>query len=257
MNARIARGLAAAVGALAVAGAALVAAPVASANGTLSITPAAGTGETAMAVTTTGGCASPNATHYVVTLSGTGVTGDITLNGLQPLSAIPAAGSQTTPMSVPVASNLDMAQAAYSYDQAGDDTSVKIPTGVYSVKFVCRAGADPKPITVYEGSLTLRQTKAGIVFEEGAKPTAVTNTAKPKISGQGKVGATLKATPGTWDPAPDATTFTWKVGTKTVGTGASYKVKAADKGKTITVTVTATKDGYNPGKASATIKIAK
>jgi len=257
MNARIARGLAAAVGALAVAGAALAAAPVASANGTLSITPAAGTGETAMAVTTTGGCASPNATHYVVTLSGTGVTGDITLNGLQPLSAIPASGSQTTPMSVPVASNLDMAQAAYSYDQAGDDTSVKIPTGVYSVKFVCRAGGDPKPITVYEGSLTLRQTKAGIVFEEGAKPISVTNTVKPKITGQGKVGATLKASTGTWNPAPDATTYAWKVGTKTVGTGASYKVKASDRGKTISVTVTATKDGYNPGKASATIKIAK
>jgi hypothetical protein len=257
MNARIARGLAAAVGALAVAGAALVAAPVASANGTLSITPAAGTGETAMAVTTTGGCASPNATHYVVTLSGTGVTGDITLNGLQPLSAIPALGSQTTPMSVPVASNLDMAQAAYSYDQAGDDTSVKIPTGVYSVKFVCRAGGDPKPITVYEGSLTLRQTAAGIVFEEGSKSITVTNTAKPKISGQGKVGATLKATTGTWDPAPDATTFTWKVGKETVGTGPSYKVKAGDRGKTISVTVTATKDGYNPGKASATIKIAR
>lgn len=257
MNSRITRGLTAAVGALAVAGAVLVAAPAASAQGTLSITPTTGTGESALAVTTTGGCASPTATHYVVTLSGAGVTGDITLNGLQPLSAIPAAGSQTTPMSVPVANNLEMAQAAYSYDTAGDDTSVKIPTGVYTIKFVCRAGGDPKPITVYEGSLTLRQTTAGIVFEEGAKPTSVTNTVKPKITGTAKVGATLKASAGTWDPAPEATTFTWRVGTKTVGTGASYKVKASDKGKTISVTVTATRDGYNPGKASATIKIAK
>lgn len=105
--------------------------------------------------------------------------------------------------------------------------------------------------------MTLRQTKAGIVFEEGAKPTAVTNTVKPKITGTAKVGATLKASAGTWDPAPEATTFTWRVGTKTVGTGASYKVKASDRGKTISVTVTATRDGYNPGKASATIKIAK
>ena len=257
MNSRITRGLTAAVGALAVAGAALVAAPVASANGTLSITPATGTGESALAVTTTGGCASPNATHYVVTLSGTGVTGDITLNGLQQLSAIPADGSQTTPMSVPVANSLDMAQAAYSYDTAGDDTSVKIPTGVYTVKFVCRAGGDPTPITVYEGSLTLRQTQAGIVFEEGAKPIAVANTVKPKITGQGRVGATLKASAGTWDPVPDATTYTWRVGSKAVGTGASYKVKASDRGKTISVTVRATKDGYNPGQASATIKIAK
>ena len=85
----------------------------------------------------------------------------------------------------------------------------------------------------------------------------MTNTAKPKITGQAKVGGTLKASAGTWNPAPDATTYTWRVGTKAVGTGASYKVKASDRGKTISVTVTATKDGYNPGKASATIKIAK
>lgn len=248
MNSRITRGFAAAVGALAVAGAALVAAPAASANGTLSITPTAGSGETAFAVTTTGGCASSSATHYSIKLAGSGLTEEITLNGVQPLSTIPALGSQTAPMSVPVAYTLDIAQEAYGS---------AIPTGVYDLKFICRAATVPNPITVYTGKITIRQIAGGMAFEEGAKPTAVTNKAKPKITGQGKVGATLKVSAGSWDPAPDATTYAWKVGSKTVGTGSSYKVKASDRGKTISVTVTATKDGYAPGKASATIKIAK
>ena len=102
MTTRITRGLMVAVGALAVAGAALVAAPAASANGTLSITPSTGDAETALAVTTTGGCASANATHYIIKLAGGSLTEEITMNGLQPLSAIGATGAQTTPMTIPV-----------------------------------------------------------------------------------------------------------------------------------------------------------
>ncbi len=248
MTTRITRGLMVAVGALAVAGAALVAAPAASANGTLSITPVSGSGSTALAVTTSGGCASPNATHYVIKLTGGSLTEDITLNGVQSLSAIPAVGSGTTPMSVPVAYTLDMAQENYGS---------AIPTGVYDLSFICRAATVSAPITTYTSKITIRQIAGGVVFEEGAKPTSVTNTVKPKITGQGKAGATLKVSTGTWDPTPDSTSIAWKIGKKTVGTSATYKVKPADKGKTITAVVTATKDGYGNGTASATIKIAK
>lgn len=247
MNARISRGLVAAVGALAVAGAALVAAPAALANGTLSITPASGSGETAMAVTTTGGCASATATHYVITLSGGALTETINLGGLQPLSAIPATGTQTTPMTIAVPYTFDMAQEAYG--------SV-IPTGVYDVNVVCRAGTVFQSITVFAGKVTIRQVAGGILFEDGAKSTTVTNSTKPKVTGKARVGATLRVNTGAWSPTPDATTVTWRVGTKTVGTGVTYKVKVSDKGKTLIAVVKATKAGYLDGTASASIKIA-
>jgi len=64
-------------------------------------------------------------------------------------------------------------------------------------------------------------------------------------------------TQGTWAPKPDRTTVVWRIGKKTVGTGAAYKVKRGDRGKTITAVVTATKSGLLPGTASATIRIAK
>lgn len=248
MKTRIARGLGVAVGALAVAGAALAVAPVASANGTLSLTPATGSGETALFVTTSGGCANASATHYAIKLAGGSLTEEIALNGVQPLSAIPALGSGTTPMSVPVAYTINMAQENYGS---------AIPTGVYDLKFICRAATSAQAITTYAGKITIRQIAGGVAFEEGAKPTAVTNKTKPKITGQAKAGATLRASTGTWEPTPDSTSVSWRIGKKTVGTGTSYKVKPGDRGKTIVAVVTASKDGYGNGTASASVKVAK
>jgi hypothetical protein len=248
MSTHIMRGLAAAVSALAVAGAALVAPPAASANGTLSITPQQGSGDSALSVSTSGGCASASATHYSIKLSGGRLTEDISMNGVQLLSAIPAVGSQTTAMSVPV---------AYTFAMAQENYGSAIPTGVYDLRFICRSQASPAPITVYTTKVTIRQISGGLTFAEGAQPTAVVNKAKPKISGKGSVGATLRVSTGTWEPKPDRTTVQWRIGKKTIGTGATYKVKKGDRGKTITAVVTATKAGLTPGTASAKIKIAK
>lgn len=242
------RGLAAGVGVLAVAGAALVAAPAASANGTLSITPQSGSGDTALSVTTTGGCASPNATHYLVRLSGGGLTEDINMNGLQPLSAIGAVGTQTTAMTAPVAYTINMAQENYGS---------AIPTGVYDLTFVCRAALVPQAITTYSSKITIEQIAGGVTFTEGAKDLPVNVVKAPKVSGKAKVGATLKVTKGKWSPKPSSIKATWKIGKKTVGKGFSYKVKSADRGKKITVTVTASKPGYVAADWIKTIKVAK
>ena len=51
--------------------------------------------------------------------------------------------------------------------------------------------------------------------------------------------------------------MTWKIGKKTVGTGFSYKVKPGDRGKTIKVTVTASKKGYVAADWIKSIKVAK
>lgn len=235
MTTRITRGLVVAVGALAVAGAALVAAPAASANGTLSITPATGSGETALSVTTSGGCASANATHYVIKLSGGSLTEEITMNGVQPLSAIPALGSGTTPMSVPVAYTINMAQENYGS---------AIPTGVYDLKFICRAATVLTPITTYTSKITIEQLAGGVAFTEGAKDLPVKPVTAPKVTGKPQVGATLRVSKGTWSPSDATVKATWKIGKKTVGNGFSYRVKSGDRGKTITVTVTASKPGF-------------
>lgn len=248
MNSRIARGLVVAAGALAVAGAALVAAPAASANGTLSITPQTGSGETAISVTTTGGCASPNATHYVIKLAGGSLTEEITMNGLQPLSAIPASGAGTIPMSVPVAYSFDIAQEAYGS---------AIPTGVYDLKFICRAATVPSPITTYTTKVTIEQLAGGVAFTEGAKELPVTAVTAPKVTGKATVGATLRVSKGTWSPSDATVRATWKIGTKTVGSGFSYKVKAGDRGKTIRVTVTASKSGFTSATWTRSVKVAR
>jgi hypothetical protein len=68
----------------------------------------------------------------------------------------------------------------------------------------------------------------------------------PAITGPAKVGSTLTAVPGTWGPAPVALTYQWKAnGVAIAGaTAATYKLGAAQAGKTITVTVTGRKTGY-------------
>ena len=248
MNSRIARGLTVAVGALAVAGAALVAAPAASANGTLGITPQTGSGESALSVTTAGGCASPNATHYTVTLSGGSLTETINMNGVQPLAAIGAVGTQTTAMTAPVAYTIDMAQENYGS---------AIPTGVYDLNFNCRAALVPQAITVYTTKITIEQIAGGVAFTEGAKQLGVKNVTKPRVTGKAQVGATIKVSKGTWEPSDVTVKATWKIGKKTVSNGFSYKVKKSDRGKTIRVTVTASKQGFKPSTWIQTVRVAR
>jgi predicted RNA-binding protein with TRAM domain len=67
----------------------------------------------------------------------------------------------------------------------------------------------------------------------------------PTISGTATFGQTLTAVTGTWSNSP-AFTFQWRRSgsTTVIGTAARYTLGAADIGKTLTVTVTATKTGF-------------
>ncbi|MFT4231526.1 MAG: hypothetical protein QM606_01940 [Leucobacter sp.] len=71
-------------------------------------------------------------------------------------------------------------------------------------------------------------------------------SASPKISGSAVVGSTLKASAGSWKPAGVKHSYQWKRGGKAIvgATGASYRLRAADGGKKITVTVTGSLAGY-------------
>ncbi|GAA2239335.1 hypothetical protein GCM10010401_09710 [Rarobacter faecitabidus] len=85
-----------------------------------------------------------------------------------------------------------------------------------------------------------------------APGSALKSTKAPSISGTAKVGKTLKAGKGTWLPAATKVTYQWKRNGKAIkgATKAAYKLKKADAGKKITVTVTASRSGYK--KASKT-----
>lgn len=64
----------------------------------------------------------------------------------------------------------------------------------------------------------------------------------PTVSGTAKVGRTLTATPGTWDPADVTTAYQWLRDGQPIdgATGATYRVQRADQGTTLSVRVTAT-----------------
>ncbi|MFS3130179.1 carboxypeptidase regulatory-like domain-containing protein [Nocardioides sp. Bht2] len=112
-------------------------------------------------------------------------------------------------------------------------------------------------------------TATPIVIGQGTKVTGITITpsttlravAKPRIIGKAKGKKVLRATTGTWNLTADvAFSYVWKRGSKVVGRAATYKVTKADRGKKLTVTVTATdrrKDLRSGSSTSKPVKVAK
>jgi len=68
----------------------------------------------------------------------------------------------------------------------------------------------------------------------------------PTISGTAKVGATLTAAPGAWEPAATVFTYQWNRGGSAISgaTSTTYVPTTADLGATLTVAVTGTLSGY-------------
>ncbi|MEU6678134.1 Tat pathway signal protein [Streptomyces sp. NPDC046925] len=95
-----------------------------------------------------------------------------------------------------------------------------------------------------------KATSSAVTVTKGAAPKA---SAKPKITGTAKVGKTLKATTGTWSPAPVSYTYQWYAnGTKiTAATKSSLTLKTTQRGKKITIKVTAHRTGHNNGTATS------
>jgi len=84
-------------------------------------------------------------------------------------------------------------------------------------------------------------------------PTIVSVTA-PAVTGEAVVGKTLTASTGTWDPATGLTySYAWKADGTAIAdaTGDTLELAAAQAGKQITVTVTASRDGYNDASATS------
>ena len=84
-------------------------------------------------------------------------------------------------------------------------------------------------------------------------PAGFTTIGTPTVGGAAAVGSTLAASPGAWEPAPDSFDYQWnRGGIPIVGaTSPSYAVVDADRGSSLSVTVTAVKEGYPSASASS------
>ncbi|MFF2316417.1 carboxypeptidase regulatory-like domain-containing protein [Arthrobacter sp. NPDC058097] len=106
-------------------------------------------------------------------------------------------------------------------------------------------------------TLTFSVTGSKTGYTTATKISAATGTVmalnpvltapSPKITGTAKVGYTLTAVPGAWGPATVTLKYQWKANGVAIAGAASgtYKPSAAVVGKTISVTVTGSKAGYN------------
>lgn len=86
---------------------------------------------------------------------------------------------------------------------------------------------------------TATATSAPVVVAQGSFST----TPAPTFSGAARVGSPLTAAPGTWTPGATLA-YAWKVGGTVVSTASSYTPVSGDLGKSITVSVTATRTGF-------------
>jgi hypothetical protein len=98
-----------------------------------------------------------------------------------------------------------------------------------------------------DGSTNARSEQTDVV---GSNAAPLTNTARPTISGEARVGQELTATEGTWTGNPTSFAFQWQrcdVDTLTCAnvigaTGRTYGVRIADLGFRLRVEVTARTD---------------
>ncbi|MGC4175055.1 hypothetical protein [Demequina sp.] len=134
--------------------------------------------------------------------------------------------------------------SSYSYQWYRDGVAI---SGATKSTYTVSTASAGKKLTVKvtakrSGYASQPKTSAAKTVAYGTFKTAPT----PKISGTAKVGSTLKFTRGTWSPTPSSYSYQWyRSGSAISGaTGSSYKLTSSDKGKTITVKVTAKKTGY-------------
>ena len=105
----------------------------------------------------------------------------------------------------------------------------------------------------YKLKVTVRGVSDGYtpVAKTSANTSAVvkgtfTKTPKPTVSGVARVGMTLTADPGTYDPSATYT-YAWYRGSKAISkaTKATYTATSSDKGKQLKVRVVASRAGFN------------
>lgn len=92
------------------------------------------------------------------------------------------------------------------------------------------------------------RTRASLATRPVARGTLVPGT--PRISGVLRVGQTLRASTGLWQPSGVSFKYQWRIGTKLLSgtTRTSLKLPSSARGKRITLWVTGSKTGYTSVK---------
>ncbi|WP_371528512.1 Tat pathway signal protein [Streptomyces sp. NBC_01283] len=150
------------------------------------------------------------------------------------------------------------APSSYTYQWKADGTAIE---GATASAYKVPAAQLNKKLTVTvtahkAGAEDATATSTAVTVAKGAAPKA---TEKPAISGTAKLGKVLKAAKGTWSPAPGSYSYQWYAsGTKITGASkSSLTLKSAQRGKKVTVKVTAHRTGHHDGtstsKATGTI----
>ncbi|MCB7137209.1 sunset domain-containing protein [Cellulosimicrobium marinum] len=150
-------------------------------------------------------------------------------------------------------------KASLAYQWRANGAAIK---GATSSSYTLPASAHGKRITVtVTGRATGYATKSVTSRATATVVKPFSRTATPRITGTAQVGKTLTVSPGTWSPKPSFS-YQWKVNGRAVSgaTSSTYRVRTADKGKRITVTVTARRSSYvtasRTSAATAAVKAA-
>ncbi|MEU0918736.1 hypothetical protein ABZ384_14985 [Streptomyces cyaneofuscatus] len=145
------------------------------------------------------------------------------------------------------------APSSYAYQWKADGTAIAGATGA---TYTIPAKLLAKKITVTvtarrSGHPDGQSTSAAVTVAKGDAPKA---SAKPVISGKAKVGAKLTAGAGKWSLKPTSYSYQWYANGKAIAkaTGSKLTLKAAQRGKKITVKVTAHRTGHASGASTST-----
>ena len=117
-----------------------------------------------------------------------------------------------------------------------------LPAAYYNHNVKCVA-------TAFNPSGSTTSTSAQVTVAAGA--ASIGPPRARRSSARCWSGKILTAYKGVWTPAPTTYTYVWKRGTLIVSRAATYKTTSLDKGKYLTLTVSAVRTGYLTGVASA------
>ncbi|MBD5786363.1 hypothetical protein IF650_09240 [Cellulosimicrobium terreum] len=134
-------------------------------------------------------------------------------------------------------------KASASYQWRANGAAIK---GATSSSYTLPASLRGKKITVtVTGRATGYSTRSVTSVATKAVAYGTFSALTPRITGSARVGATLKATAGTWSPRASLS-YQWRVNGAAIrgATRSTYTVKKTDHAKRVTVTVTGRATGY-------------
>ena len=133
------------------------------------------------------------------------------------------------------------------------DTTDEVGRATVTVTIPAGTPAGPLVLTV---AVPETGTSIDVTIDATVPLQPIEVVTAPHITGTGVVGRTLRVTSGEWSVADPTLAFQWnRDGLPVDGaTGSSYRVTAADAGADLTVTVTASADGFAPATVETAAK---